>query len=134
MKRIIYSILSVITIGSFSGCGSHVDNNNENTVEILTFNNLTDSSPELTDYGEPFPIDVVKECIYYNEGKEPQKNLSLNDLFGEWEFERDIKVTFKFNPDMTYTETREGYLMDEDNISNPYKKVKSGKFTYKNNV
>lgn len=133
MKRFVYSVLSVMAISSLSGCDSS-KNSTEDRVENHANKDLMGSIQDLTDYGEPFPIDVVKECIYYNGGNEPQKNIRLNNLIGEWEFERDIKVTYIFKPDRNYTEIREGYLMDEDNKSKPSKKIKSGNFTFKDNV
>lgn len=65
---------------------------------------------ELTDYAEPFPIDVIKEGIYHNGGKESQKNISIKDLIREWEFERDIENTFKFNPDRLIQKREKGIL------------------------
>ena len=50
------------------------------------------------------------------------------------EFDIDIRISYKFNPDMNYTEPKEGYIINEDNKSNPYKKVKRGKFTFKDKI
>ena len=86
----IFFQLTIIGLIFISAC-SHNSRNNKNLLNYEDSLLLVDSCEQtnkenkdyqFTDYGEPFPIDVIKECIYYNGGKEPQKNIIINELFG----------------------------------------------------
>lgn len=67
--------------------------------ELESKTSICETKIGLTDYGEPLPYDVYKECCYYYD-KKPQPNISLSDIIGTWEsrgrYERFI-LTLKQN-------------------------------------
>lgn len=94
----------------------------DDVIDIVT---QSDSDVLLTDYGEPLPYDVYKECCYYH-GHKPLCKVSMSQIMGEWEFrDRDIDLFLKLTCEGDYS------IINEDD--SPERKIcyhKIGKFTY----
>ena len=97
----------------------------EGVDDVIDTVSKRDADIVLTDYGEPLPYDVHKECCYYY-GHKPKCQVSMSQIIGEWEYrDRDVGLILKLTHDGDYI-----IIKDDDSPEQNIRYNKSGKFSY----